>query len=130
MKAPIYFIGLLTVFAVASLALTVLFNGNGVLQVDEVITLEAFDVNVDIQPNATVSKNVVARNSGPEDVTIVVAADVVGNNPPGPYPGLTITDSGNVVVPAGGSVVVGFEIVADNGVPPGAGTIAVTVHRP
>lgn len=130
MKPPIYFIGLLAVFAVASLALTVLFNGNGVLQVDEVITLEAFDVNVQIQPNAAVVRNVVAHNSGPEDVTIVVAADVVGNNPPGPYPGLTITDSGNVVVPAGGSVVVGFEIVAANGVPPGAGTVAVTVHRP
>ena len=129
-RHAIAFTGMMVFFAMFSLALTVVFNGNGTLQVDEVITLDAFDVNVQIQPNVTINKQTVAHNSGPEDVTIVVAADVVGDNPPGPYPGVTVTDSGNVVVPANGSVIVGFQISANNGVPPGTGNIAVTIHRP
>lgn len=130
-RHAIAFTGLMVFFAFFTLALALVFDGTGTLQVDEVITMDAFDVNVSIGAAETIVKTTMLHNSGTADVLVSVAVDVLSDTA-GPYIGLTVNipNNGTIVVPAQGSAPLVFEVVASNGVPPGSGKVVVSAIRP
>lgn len=125
----------ISAFAIAlvagsTLGLAIVFNGNGTFQTSEVLSIGTVDLDITLDPNETVQVSVPVTNNGAAPVTAILTADVVGDSPPGPYAGVTVTPSQTVNLQPGQTASVVFTITATNGIQPGTGTVALSVIRP
>ena len=125
----------ISAFAIAAVAgstlgLAIVFNGNGTFQTSEVLSIGTVDIDITLDPNETVQVVVPVTNNGSAPVTAILTADVVGDSPPGPYAGVTVTPSQTVNLGPGQTANVVFTISASNGIQPGTGTVALSVIRP
>lgn len=125
---------LIAVLAIAlvvagSLALAVVFSGQGTLVINETITVDAVNLDVVVEPNLVVDKTITVNNTGQAATDVQAVLDVLDDFA-FPYPGISVTVPQQVTVPPGGSAQVAFTVTGSNGVAPGTGLIQVSVIRP
>lgn len=126
---------ILGLLVAASIAMAVVFSGSGTLTVIETISVTTQSLDVELQPNLSVSRDIDLFNDGLADVDVQVAMQIEDPGEAGPgadglYDGVTVTDPVIVTVPAGGGATASFTVTASNGVQPGDGLVTVLVQRP
>lgn len=113
------------------IALAVIVAQTGSVSVQEPVSVQAVDLNIQLWPNQSTDVPIVINNNGPTEVGVQVAADILIDSPPGPWPGVevAVTDE-TQMIPAGGSLELSVSIVTSNGVVTGDGSLSLTVIRP